>query len=34
MAQTINSQRNYRWDFIRSGYLICLERDGKTDWFV
>lgn len=31
---TVNSQRNYRWDYIRSGYLVRLERDGVADWFV
>ena len=26
--------RNFRWNYIRSGYLICLTRDGKDDWFL
>ena len=30
----MNGKRNFRWDFIRSGYLVRLERAGKPDWFL
>ena len=30
----VNGERNYRWDFIRSGYQVCVARDGKRDWFL
>lgn len=30
----VNSARNFRWNYIRSGYLICLMRDEKDDWFL
>ena len=30
----VNGGRNFRWNYIRSGYLICLTRDGKDDWFL
>lgn len=34
LPQAINGKRNFRWDFIRSGYLVRLERDGAYDWFL
>lgn len=34
LPQTVNGRRNHRWDFVRSGYLIRLERDGLYDWFL
>ena len=34
MPQMVNGARNFRWNYIRSGYLICLTRDGKDDWFL
>ena len=34
LPQTVNGRRNYRWHYIRSGYLVRLERDGKPDWFL
>ena len=34
MPQMVNGGRNFRWNYIRSGYLICLTRDGKDDWFL
>ena len=30
----VNGGRNFRWNYIRSGHLICLTRDGKDDWFL
>ena len=30
----VNGGRNFRWNYIRSGYLICLTWDGKDDWFL
>ncbi len=30
----VNGMRNFRWNYIRSGYLICLTRVGKDDWFL
>lgn len=30
----VNGRRNFRWDFIRSGYLVRLVRDGAADWFL
>ena len=30
----VNGARNFRWNYIRSGYLIRLTRDGKDDWFL
>ena len=26
--------RNFRWAFIRSGYLLCVNRNGVKDWFL
>ena len=34
LPQMVNGIRNFRWNYIRSGYLICLTRDGKDDWFL
>ena len=34
LPQTVNGRRNHRWDYIRSGYLVRLERDGRPDWFL
>lgn len=34
LPQTINGKRNFRWDYIRSGYLVCMNRDDVRDWFL
>ena len=34
LPQTVNGRRNHRWDYIRSGYMVRMERDGKPDWFL
>ena len=34
LPQTINGKRNFRWDFVRSGYLIRLAKDDAIDWFL
>lgn len=34
LPKTVNGQRNFRWDYIRSGYLVRLLRDGMADWFL
>lgn len=34
LPKTVNGQRNFRWDYIRSGYLVRLIRDGMADWFL
>ena len=34
LPKTVDGKRNFRWDFIRSGHLVRMERDGLTDWFL
>ena len=30
----INNQRNFRWNYIKSEYLIRFIYNGKTEWFI
>lgn len=34
VARIVNGKRNFRWQFLRSGYLVRLVRDGVPDWFL
>jgi len=34
LPKTVNGQRNFRWDYIRSGYLVRLMREDTADWFL
>jgi hypothetical protein len=30
----IDSQYNFRWDYIKSEYLVRLDIDDETEWFI
>lgn len=30
----MNGRRNFRWDYVRSGYQVCVNRNGRKDWFL
>lgn len=34
IAQTIKGVRNFRWQYLSSGYLVRMTRDGMADWFL
>lgn len=34
IAQTVNGKQNFRWQFLRSGYLVRLTQDDAADWFL
>lgn len=34
LPQTIAGKRNFRWNFVRGGCLVRLDRDDTRDWYL
>lgn len=34
IPQMVNGRQNFRWDYLRSGYMVRLARDGAADWYL
>ncbi|MBQ9167533.1 MAG: hypothetical protein IJX67_03875, partial [Oscillospiraceae bacterium] len=34
LPRMIGGKQNFRWDYIRSGYLVRCEKDGMPDWYL